>query len=79
MYHLLYAAVLDTLVRIEELRTSLLNSLTKRISVPNRIEPVGCIQKMPRALTGGAIQVGGECCGSNLQSVHAGEIVEELN
>ena len=50
------------------------------MSVPNRVEPFGCSQKMPvpRTLTGGAILGGGECCGSNLQSVHAGEIVEEL-
>ena len=33
---------------------------------------------MPRTLAGGAILGGGESCGSKLQSVHAGEKVEEL-
>ena len=76
----LYAAVLDTLVRIEELSASLLNSLTwlMSVQVPNRVEPFGRSQKMPRTLAGGAILGGGECCGSKLQSVHAGEKVEEL-
>ena len=34
---------------------------------------------MPGTLAGGAILGGGECCGSKLQSVHAGEKVEEQN
>ena len=33
---------------------------------------------MPRTLAGGAILGGGECCGSKIQSVHAGEKMEEL-
>ena len=74
----LYTAVLDTLVQIEELSASLLNSLTQLMSVLNRAEPFGWSQKMPRTLAGGAILGGGECCGSKLQSVHAGEKVEEL-
>ena len=48
------------------------------MSVPNRVEPFGWSQKMPRTLAGGAILGGGESCGSKLQSVHAGEKVEEL-
>ena len=48
------------------------------MSVPNRVEPFGCSQKMPSTLACGAILGGGECCGSKLQSVHAGEKVEEL-
>ena len=48
------------------------------MSVPNRVEPFGWSQKIPRTLAGGAILGGGESCGSKLQSVHAGEKVEEL-
>ena len=48
------------------------------MSVPNRVEPFGRSQKIPRTLAGGAILGGGECCGIKLQSVHAGEKVEEL-
>ena len=48
------------------------------MSVLNRVEPFGWSQTMPRTLAGGAILGGGECCGSKLQSVHAGKKVEEL-
>ena len=48
------------------------------MSVLNRVEPFGWSQKMPRTLSGGAILGGGESCGSKLQSVRAGEKLEEL-
>ncbi len=75
--HLLNAAVLDTLILVQMLPASLLNSLAKVLSISNRIKPVCLAQTISRTLAGGAISGGGECCGCKLQSVHAGKKMEE--
>jgi hypothetical protein len=78
VFYLHVTTVIDTLVQIEELCTSLLSNLTDLSSFTNGIEFVSLTQKLPRTLTGGAIQGGVKCSGGNLQSVHAGEDMEAL-